>query len=80
MPTFINDSADCLQFKILRGGEVHRERFNPIDEKHLKSYQKFLSTGNWDGVQFYCEFPYTTVPETVSRIFATHQLNSLLKG
>lgn len=57
---------------------IKREAFNPENTEHLQSYESFLKFGKWGGVQFYCEYPYATVPETVSRKFALHELSKRL--
>jgi len=75
---FLMNSDERFQSQILRAAMVRREEFDPKNKEHLKSYQKFLKSGNWGDVQFYCEFPYVTVPETVSRKFANHSLSKLL--
>ncbi len=67
-----------LQSRILRENQVRREFFDPTNHEHLESYQTFLKTGNWGKVQFHEEFPYVTVPETVSRKFALHTLSQIL--
>jgi hypothetical protein len=78
MVNYLNNIDERFQSKILRGNQVRREEFNPKLKDHLKSYQNFLKTGNWGEVQFFCEFPYVTVPETVSRKFACHTLAKMV--
>lgn len=77
--TWINDTMPSvletrLHSRILGENRVRREIFDPTNRDHMESYQNFLKTGNWGKVQFYEEFPYVTVPETVSRKFAMHAL------
>lgn len=76
--TILMDVSERLNSRILRDNRVRREEFDPNNLEHLESYYKFLTTGNWGEVQFYCEFPYVTVPETVLRKFAITQLETLL--
>lgn len=78
MVTFLNSADERLQSRILREARVRREEFDPENQEHLKSYNSFLSTGNWRNVYFFCEFPYVTVPETVSRKFAQFMLSEKL--
>lgn len=75
---FIEVPGEVFKSEILRKALVRREPFDPKNKEHLKSYKSFLNGGNWGDVQFYCEFPYVTVPETVSRKFANHSLSELL--
>lgn len=78
MVMFLMNTDDRFQSQILRANLIRREEFNPKNKEHLKSYQNFLKTGNWGAVQFHCEFPYVTVPETVSRKFANYTLSKVL--
>ena len=78
MTQFLNTADERFQSRILKSAQVRREEFNPKNKEHLKSYQKFLKTGNWGDVQFHCEFPYVTVPETVSRKFANYTLQKII--
>jgi hypothetical protein len=53
---------------------VARTTFDPNNKKHQESLKTFLATGNWGGIQFYVEEPYTTVPMTVLTKFAKAKL------
>lgn len=63
-----------------RAGLVRREMFDPLNKEHLTSYKNFLITGNWGVVQFFCESPYITVPETVHVKFALRHIEDYLKS
>jgi hypothetical protein len=78
MPNFVETSDERLQSHLLRKNMLKREEFDPTNRRHCESYKSFLTTGNWGPARFYCEFPYVTVPETVSRKFALETLNKIL--
>lgn len=61
---------------ILQAARIKRETFDPTNEAHRASFQKFLTSGNWGSVCFQVEQPYTTVPETVMRKFCLHMLSN----
>ena len=56
--------------------KINRVNFDPRKKAHLDSVKKFLETGNWGDVQFYCEYPYTDVPMTVLTKFTAHKLGA----
>ena len=78
MVTFLNNADERLMSRILRDNRVRREEFDPTNKEHLNSYLTYLKTGNWGSVQFFCEFPYVTVPETVLRKYAIYTLERQL--
>lgn len=57
---------------------VNRQFFDPTNEEHLHSYLRFLKEARWGAVQFHCENPYTSVPETVATKFALHHIAVIL--
>ncbi len=60
--------------RVLSKPNVNREMFDPKNKEHRASLKKFIETGNWGDVQFFAEYPYVTVPETVFRKFALAML------
>ncbi len=60
---------------ILRTTVITREAFDPANEAHLKSLDKYLETGTWGDVQFHPEHPYFDVVTTVLAKFALHTRN-----
>ena len=60
--------------RVLSEHQVRRESFDSNNKEHRASLKKFLETGNWGDVQFFTEYPYVTVPETVFRKFALAML------
>lgn len=60
--------------RVLREPTVRRENFDPKNKEHKASLKKFIETGNWGDVQFFAEYPYVTVPETVLRKFSMAML------
>lgn len=75
MPDFADTNDFLSKSTILRRASVNRQFFDPTNKEHLESLHRFINTGNWDSVQFYCEFPFTDVPMTVLTKFARHCLN-----
>lgn len=45
---------------------VNRVKFDPDNAEHVESFKNFVKTGNWGNIQFFEEFPFTTVPATVT--------------
>lgn len=74
MPSFVEVPALLNGSFVLRQSQVRRESFDPTNAEHLKSLRKFLETGSWGEVQFFCEPPYTDVPMSVLAKFALHNL------
>lgn len=70
MPAFVETSDFLNTSTALRQASFNRTFFDPKNGDHIRSLHKFLETGNWGNVQFYCEAPYTDVPMTVLRKFA----------
>lgn len=62
---------------VLRARSVRREIFDADREDHRLSLKHFLTTGSWQGPQFYIEYPCNTVPETVLRKMALKGLELL---
>lgn len=62
----------------LPAGYVRREEFDPCNIEHMESYKNFLVTGNWTKVQFFCEYPCKTVPETVHKKFALAHIDNYI--
>ena len=60
--------------RVLNTPMVRREPFDPNNNEHRDSLKKFIETGNWGEVQFFAEYPYVTVPETVFRKFSLAML------
>jgi hypothetical protein len=70
MPDF-SDTSDVLNLSTaLRATSAHRAQFDPTNPAHTTSLAKFIETGNWGAVQFYCEHPFTDVPMTVLMKYA----------
>ncbi len=63
-----------LSSRVLNKPIVRRESFDPKNKEHRSSLKKFIETGNWGDVQFFAEYPYITVPETVFRKFSLAML------
>ncbi len=59
---------------------INRADFDPTVQRHLDSLKKFLETGNWGDIQFFCEYPYTDVPTTVLMKYAAFKLSADLKS
>ena len=59
---------------VLSEQQVRRESFDSKNKEHRASLKKFIETGNWGDVQFFAEYPYVTVPETVLRKFSLAML------
>jgi hypothetical protein len=57
---------------------IPRETFDPVNVEHLESYRLFLMTGRWGAKQFYIEYPFDTVIETITKKFCLHQLEKIL--
>jgi hypothetical protein len=81
--TYLNDASnnltiDHLQSKILIGSRIKRESFDPENKDHLKSYLKYINSGNWGEVHFFSEAPFVTVPATVNHRYALHTLKEKL--
>lgn len=57
-------------------GMVNRQRFDPRKKEHLESVKKFIETGNWGSVQFFCEPPFTDVPMMVLTHYAAFKLKA----
>jgi hypothetical protein len=76
MPDFIEPS-DRLYSRLLKDHRVRREYFDPDNQQHRVSLERFLVTGNWGDVQFFIEPPFVTVPEMVLRRFALHSLYAI---
>lgn len=66
--------SENFSSRVLSEPGVRRENFDPKNKEHRASLKKFLETGNWGDIQFYTEYPYVTVPETVLRKFALAML------
>ena len=60
--------------RVLSEPQVRRESFDSKNKEHRASLKKFIETGNWGDVQFFAEYPYVTVPETVFRKFTLAML------
>ena len=78
MTQYLSNPDERFQSRILSAAQVKRAEFNPKNKDHLRSYRQFLESGNWGDVLFFCEFPYVTVPETVSKKFAKYTLSKVL--
>ena len=76
----INENEHYMSNVLFRKPPVRRELFDPENLEHLRSYESFLKTGRWGEVHFFCEHPHVTVPETVSRKFALHEIAKKLKA
>jgi hypothetical protein len=63
--------------RVLATPLVPRTTFDPKNKEHRASLKKFLDTGSWGSIQFFPEEPYVTVPETVLRKFALHNLQKV---
>lgn len=57
---------------ILKQPLIDRQKFDPLNESHLASFQVFVRTGNWGDIQFFTELPYNEVPMTVLMKYAEH--------
>lgn len=68
-PDFLNNSSS------LRKHSIERTNFDPNHIAHIASLRKFIETGNWGDIQFFCESPYTDVPTTVLMKYCSYQLN-----
>ena len=77
MPNFVSDFDERLQSRLLKKNQVRREPFDPENREHQLSLKNFISTGNWKDVQFFAEFPYITVPETVTRKMVMYTLKNV---
>ena len=67
--------STSMSSRILSKPQVRRETFDPKNKEHRDSLKKFIETGNWGEVQFFAEYPYVTVPETVFRKFSLAMLS-----
>lgn len=74
MPDFVQVSEN-FSSRVLSKPQVRRETFDPKNKEHRASLKKFIETGNWGDVQFFAEYPYVTVPETVFRKFSLAMLS-----
>ncbi len=63
----------------LYGPTISRVAFDPSNREHLESARSFLKEGRWGNVQFLCEEPYRTVPETVIRKLTLNSIDKLLE-
>jgi hypothetical protein len=55
---------------VLKQPQVNRQKFDPANPLHIKSFQYFIQTGNWGDIQFFAELPYNEVPMTVLMAYA----------
>ena len=76
MPNFIEPNDYLSRSTILRQVASHRVAFDATNPEHCASLKKFLETGNWGGVMFYPEFPYTDVPTYVMAKYCSHMLGA----
>lgn len=74
MPYFTNNTVDKIHYGVLSPNVIKREIFDPSLEEHTKSLKKYMETGRWGDVQFYSEYPYATVRDTVLTKFAVFNL------
>lgn len=58
---------------------IKREKFDPTNLDHLRSYYSFLETGKWGSVQFQIEYPFENAVDTVVHTFAKHALEERLR-
>jgi len=77
MPYFCNNVADKIHHGVLSPQVIKRDIFDPVNEEHLTSLKKYLTTGRWGDVQFYSEYPYTTVRDTVLTKYANFMLGNI---
>lgn len=61
------------------GPTISRVPFDPTNKEHLASARLFLTEGKWGNVQFLCEEPYRTVPETVIHKLSIRSIDRLLE-
>ena len=77
MPYFCDNVNDKIHYGVLTPPVIKRERFDPMNEEHLSSLKKYLSVGKWGDVQFYSEYPYATVRDTVLTKCANFMLGNI---
>lgn len=61
------------------GPTISRVPFDPSNREHLESARSFLKEGRWGNVQFLCEEPYRTVPETVIHKLSLNSIDRLIE-
>jgi len=76
VPDFIDSSDFLSKSSLLMRAAVNRQHFDPTNPEHLASLRRFINTGNWGSVQFFCEYPFSEVPMTVLMKFAGHHLGA----
>ena len=56
-----------------------KQKFNPYDKEHLKTYRKFLQTRNWaTGCPFQLEWPYDSVPVMIEKKLIEAYLDDII--
>lgn len=56
-----------------------KQKFNPYDKEHLKTYRKFLQTRNWSaGCPFQLEWPYENVPVMIEKKLIEAYLDDII--
>lgn len=78
MPEFVDVGTQDFMSRstILQKHGSRRAFFDATNPDHQESLRTFIATGNWGGVHFYPEYPFTDVPMTVLMKFAGHHLGA----
>lgn len=76
MPNFLEVQDVLNRSTVLRTVAGNRTDFDANNPVHLDSLKKFIQTGVWGDVTFYCEYPFTDVPMTVLIKYAGHMLGT----